>query len=60
MANEIDGKSKQLAIMIARVHIMDVIIFQNTLAGIYLKSLVTKRDKRQGEKIVLPPRKDRL
>ena len=33
MANEIDGKSKQLAIMIVRVHIMDVIIFQNTLAG---------------------------
>ena len=25
----------------------------------HLKSLVTKRDKRQGEKIELPPRKDR-
>ena len=25
----------------------------------YMKSLVTKRDKRQGEKIELPPRNDR-
>ena len=36
MANLIDFNINQLAIMIACVHIMDVIIFQKMVAGIYL------------------------
>ena len=36
MANLIDFNIKQLTIMIACVHIMDVVIFQNIIAGIYL------------------------
>ena len=36
MANLIDFNINQLAVMIACVHIMDVIIFQKMVAGIYL------------------------
>ena len=36
MANLIDFNIIQLAIMVACVHIMDVIIFQKMVAGIYL------------------------
>ena len=36
MANLIDFNIKQLTIMIACVHIMDVIIFQKMVAGIYM------------------------
>ena len=36
MANPIDFNIKQLTIMLACMHIMDVIIFQNIIAGIYL------------------------
>ena len=35
MASLIDFNIKQLTIMIACMHIMDVIIFQNIIAGIY-------------------------
>ena len=56
--------------LIARVFRMSH--YKSVLSGVYargsrrsdtgenMKSLVTKRDTRQGEKIVLPPRKDRL
>ena len=36
MANLIDFNIKQLAAMIVCVHIMDFIIFQNMVTGIYL------------------------
>ena len=36
MANLIDFNINQLAVMVACVHIMDVIIFQKMVAGIHL------------------------
>ena len=39
MANLIDFNINQLAVMIACVHIMDVIIFQKMVAGMSLRSV---------------------
>ena len=41
MASLIDFNIKQLTIMIACVHIMEVIMFQKIIAGIYISALKT-------------------